>query len=125
MNAYNAQRLSAGTVALGIAQRAFEEARNFALNRNQFGRPIAKFQGLQCLLADMSISLKALRASLHDAVHAAGDGFPDICVTAQAKVFASETAIKVTQYALKIHLLMASIIHLILLLPPFDLIIPF
>ena len=55
------------------------------------------------MLADMSISLKALRASLHDAVHAAGDGFPDICVTAQAKVFASETAIKVTQHALQIH----------------------
>ncbi len=103
MNAYNAQRLGAGTVALGIAQRAFEEARNFALNRIQFGRPIAEFQGLQWMLADMSISLKASRALLHDAAHAAGDGFPDICAAAQAKIFASETAIKVTQDALQIH----------------------
>ena len=43
INAYNAQRLSAGTFALGIAQRASEEAQNFALNRIQFGRPISKF----------------------------------------------------------------------------------
>ena len=41
MNAYNAQRVGAGTVALGIAQRAFEDATNFALDRIQFGRPIA------------------------------------------------------------------------------------
>ena len=51
----------------------------------------------------MSISLKALRASLHDAVHVAGDGLPDICAADQAKVFVSETTIKVTQDALQIH----------------------
>ncbi len=93
-------------MALGIAQRMSEESRNFALNRIQFGRPITKFQGLQCMLADMSISLKPSHVVLNDAVHSAGDGFPDICAAAQAKMFASETAIKVTQYALKIHLLM-------------------
>ena len=103
MNAYNAQRVGAGTVALGIAQRAFEEARNFALNRIQFGRPIAEFQGLQWMLADMSISLKASRALLHDAADAESDCFPDICAAAQAKVLASETALKVTQDALQIH----------------------
>ena len=47
MNAYNAQRVGAGTVALGVAQRAFREARDYALNRMQFGRPIAEFQWLQ------------------------------------------------------------------------------
>jgi alkylation response protein AidB-like acyl-CoA dehydrogenase len=103
MNAYNAQRVGAGTVALGIAQRAFEEARDYALNRMQFGRPIAEFQGLQWMLSDMSISLKASRALLHDAADGAGDGFPDILAAAQAKVMASETALKVTQDALQIH----------------------
>ena len=103
MNAYNAQRVGAGTVALGIAQRAFEEARDYALNRMQFGRPIAEFQGLQWMLSDMSISLKASRALLHDAADCAGDGFPDIMAAAQAKVLASETALKVTQDALQIH----------------------
>lgn len=103
MNAYNAQRVGAGTVALGIAQRAYEEAKEYALNRHQFGRPIAEFQGLQWMLADMSIGLKAARALLHDAAAGAGDGFPDMASAAQAKVLASETAIKVTENALQIH----------------------
>ena len=103
MNAYNAQRVGAGTVALGIAQRAYEEAKNYALHRHQFGRPIAEFQGLQWMLADMSIGLKASRALLHDAAAGAGDGFPDMESAAQAKVLASETALKVTENALQIH----------------------
>lgn len=103
MNAYNAQRVGAGTVALGIAQRAFEEARNYSLERMQFGRPIAEFQGLQWMLSDMSIGLKAARALLHDAALGAGEGFPDMCASAQAKVLASETALKVTQDALQIY----------------------
>ena len=103
MNAYNAQRVGAGTVALGIAQRAFEEAKAYTLERYQFGRPIAEFQGLQWMIADMSISLKAARALLHDAAMGAGDSFPDMAEAAQAKVLASETALKVTQDALQIH----------------------
>ncbi len=103
MNAYNAQRVGAGTVALGIAQGAYEAALQYALKRRQFGRPIAEFQGLQWMLADMSIGLKAARALLHDAAAGAGDGFPDMLAAAQAKILASETAIKVTNDALQIH----------------------
>ncbi|MGA7325970.1 MAG: acyl-CoA dehydrogenase family protein [Rhodomicrobium sp.] len=68
MNAYNAQRVGAGTVALGIAQGAYEEALSYVRERQQFGRPIAEFQGLQWMLADMSIGLSAARALLHLAV---------------------------------------------------------
>jgi len=103
MNAYNAQRVGAGTVALGIAQGAYEEALSYALEREQFGRPIAEFQGLQWMMADMSIGLKASRALLHEAAIEAGDGFPDMCAAAQAKILASETALKVTTDALQIH----------------------
>ena len=103
MNAYNAQRVGAGTVALGIAQGAYEQAIAYALNRRQFGRPIAEFQGLQWMLADMSIGLKAARSLLHDAAVDTADGFPDMCAAAQAKILASETAINVTTDALQIH----------------------
>ena len=103
MNAYNAQRVGAGTVALGIAQGAYEQAIAYALNRRQFGRPIAEFQGLQWMLADMSIGLKAARSLLHDAAADTADGFPDMCAAAQAKILASETAINVTTDALQIH----------------------
>ena len=51
----------------------------------------------------MSIGLKAFRALLHDAAAGAGDGFPDMESAAQAKVLASETAIRVTENALQIH----------------------
>ena len=103
MNAYNGQRLGAGTVALGIAQGAYELALDHARKRIQFGRPIAEFQGLQWMLADMSIGLAAARALLHNAARDAGTGFPDMEAAAQAKILASETAIKVTNDALQIH----------------------
>ncbi len=102
MNAYNAQRVGAGTVALGIAQGAYELALSHARNRQQFGRPIAEFQGLQWMLADMSIGLAASRALIHNAASGAGSGFPEMRAAAQAKILASETAIKVTNDALQI-----------------------
>jgi len=103
MNAYNGQRVGAGTVALGIAQGAYEHAIAYAQERHQFGRPIAEFQGLQWMIADMSIGLEAARALIRNAAAGAGSGFPDIRAAAQAKVLASETAIKVTNDALQIH----------------------
>ncbi|MFV2034125.1 MAG: acyl-CoA dehydrogenase family protein, partial [Halocynthiibacter sp.] len=103
MNAYNAQRIGAGTVALGLGQGAYELALEYAKTRHQFGRPIAEFQGLQWMLADMSVGLTATRAMLHNAALNAGTGFPDIRDAAQAKIMASETAIKVTNDALQIH----------------------
>ncbi|PRX38112.1 hypothetical protein SAMN05216257_103367 [Meinhardsimonia xiamenensis] len=103
MNAYNGQRVGAGAVALGIAQGAYELALDYAKARRQFGRPIAEFQGLQWMLADMSVGLAAARALVHGAAAAAGSGFPDMRAAAQAKLLASETAIRVTNDALQIH----------------------
>jgi alkylation response protein AidB-like acyl-CoA dehydrogenase len=103
MNAYNAQRVGAATVALGIAHGAYDLAIDYAKSRQQFGRPIAEFQGLQWMLADMSIGLAAARALIHNAAIGAGEGFPDMREAAQAKILASETAIKVTNDALQIH----------------------
>ena len=102
MQAYNAQRVGAGTVALGIAQGAFEEALAYAKTRHQFGRPIAEFQGLQWMLSDMSIQLEAARLLLHAAA-SSGSDFPDLAKAAQAKIFAAEMANKVTSDALQIH----------------------
>lgn len=106
MNAYNAQRVGAGTVALGIAQGAFETARDFLKTREQFGRPIAEFQGLQWMLADMSIKIDAARLMLWRAALSAettGTGFPDPQLAAQAKIMASEMAVEVTNNALQMH----------------------
>jgi 3-sulfinopropanoyl-CoA desulfinase len=103
MNAYNGQRVGAATVALGIAEGACEVAVDFVKRREQFGRPIAEFQGLQWMVSDMSIGLAAAQALVYKAAHNAGTGFPDMREAAQAKILASETAIKVTNDALQLH----------------------
>lgn len=103
MRAYNGQRVGAATVAYGIALGAHEIALEYAKNRQQFGRPIAEFQGLQWMLADMSIGLSASQALIYKAARNAGTGFPDVLEAAQAKILASETAMKVTNDALQLH----------------------
>lgn len=105
LNAYNSQRVGAGTVALGVAEGAYRNAVNFAQEREQFGRPIAEFQGLQWMLADMNVQLAAARTLIHRAAASEGvDGspFPDQMMAAQSKVFSADMAIKVTTDALQI-----------------------
>ena len=104
MAAYNAQRVGAGTVALGIAEGAFAQAVAYAGEREQFGRPIAEFQGLQWMLADARIQLDAARLLLHRAAvrQDPKTGFPDVSLAAIAKTFSAEAAIRVTNDALQI-----------------------
>ena len=101
MDAYNGQRIGAATVALGLAAGAFADALEFTQRREQFGRPICEFQGLQWMLADMAIQIDAARALIHRAADCAG--FPDMLAAAEAKVFASDKAVRVTNDALQIH----------------------
>ncbi len=103
MEAYNGQRVGAATVALGIAESAYELALDYAREREQFGRPIAEFQGIQWMLADMSIALSAAQALIYKAAANAGSGFPNKHDAAAAKILASETAVRVTNDALQIH----------------------
>ncbi len=109
MNAYNSQRVGAGTVALGIATGAYELAVEYAKERHQFDRPIAEFQGLQWMLADMSVKLEAARSLTYRAACSRGPGregpgtspFPDPALAAQAKIFTAESSISVVDHALQ------------------------
>jgi butyryl-CoA dehydrogenase len=101
MNAYNSQRVGAGTIAMGVAAGALEHARRYLHEREQFGRPIAEFQGLQWMIADMDTAVHASRLMLHEAAQS-GDPYPDMIMAARAKLFASEAAIKVVSDALQI-----------------------
>ena len=103
MEAYNSQRLGAATVALGLAQGAYELALAYAGTRRQFGRAIGDFQGIRWKLADMAIKLDAARLLIHRAAANAGTGFPDALEAAKAKTFAAEMAQEVTGQALQIH----------------------
>jgi alkylation response protein AidB-like acyl-CoA dehydrogenase len=100
MEAYNGQRIGAATVALGLAAGAFEDALAYSQRREQFGRPICEFQGLQWMLADMATEIAAARALIHEAADC--EGFPEATAAAQAKLFASEMAIRVTNDALQV-----------------------
>lgn len=104
MSAYNSQRVGAGTVALGVAQGAFEQAVAYAQERMQFGRPIAEFQGLQWMLADAKVQLDASRLLLHRAAVQLDPktGFPNVHLAAIAKTFAADMAIKVSNDALQV-----------------------
>jgi alkylation response protein AidB-like acyl-CoA dehydrogenase len=106
LNAYNSQRVGAGTVAMGVAAGAMEHAVAWARTRHQFGRPIGEFQGLQWKLADMDTKLTASRLMLRAAARSRGPGgspFPDPMLAAQAKVLASESAIDIVNAALQVH----------------------
>jgi alkylation response protein AidB-like acyl-CoA dehydrogenase len=105
INAYNSQRVGAGTVAMGIAAGAFEHAREWIKSRRQFGRPIGEFQGLQWMLADMQTQLTASRLMLYAAARSRGpkgSAFPDPDLAAQAKIFASEAAFRIVNDALQL-----------------------
>ena len=105
MNAYNSQRVGAGTVAIGIAAGALDYALAWVKAREQFGRPIGEFRGLQWLLADMQTQLTASRLILYAAARSRGPNgsvFPDPMLAAQAKIVASEAAIKIVNDALQV-----------------------
>jgi alkylation response protein AidB-like acyl-CoA dehydrogenase len=106
MNGYNSQRVGAGTVAMGIAAGALDLALQWSKSREQFGRPIAEFQGLQWSLANMQIQLTASRLMIHAAARSrgpSGSPFPDPMLAAQAKIFASEAAIQIVNDALQMY----------------------
>ena len=95
MNAYNAQRVGAATVALGIAQGAYELALDYSQRREQFGRPICEFQGLQWMLVDNEIDIRQATWLTLEAAHRADRGEPYRKEAAIAKLVATEAGSRV------------------------------
>ena len=102
METLDGGRISIGSLALGIAEGAFEVARDYAKERIQFGRPIAKFQAVGFMLADMSTQIDAAKLLLHEACRLEDAHEPFGDMAAKAKLFASEMAMKVTYDAIQI-----------------------
>ncbi len=90
-------RLGVAATAVGIARMALEHARDYAAQREQFGRPLRAFEGMQNKLADMTVLVRAAE-SLVERAAAAGDA----SLSSAAKVFASEAAIEVTTQAVQV-----------------------
>ena len=103
MATLNGSRISIGAQAVGIATRAFDEARKYAAERKQFGKPIAANQAIQWKLADMDVRIEAARLLYLKAAAAQDEGNLTPEMGSRAKLFASETAMWVTNQAVQIH----------------------
>jgi len=95
-------RIGIGAQALGIAQAAYDFSRNYALERKQFGQAIAEFQAIQWKLADMATEIDAARLLVYRAAWRKEQGLSHTEEGAKAKLFASETARRVTGEAIQI-----------------------
>ncbi|MFF9161858.1 acyl-CoA dehydrogenase family protein [Streptomyces longwoodensis] len=96
-------RITIAAQALGVAQGAFDYAKNYVQERKQFGKAIADFQGIQFMLADMSMKISAARALTYQAAAASERGDADLTyLGAAAKCFASDVAMEVTTDAVQL-----------------------
>jgi alkylation response protein AidB-like acyl-CoA dehydrogenase len=96
-------RIGIAAQALGIARAALEESLTYAAGRRQFGRPIAEFQAIQWMLADMATRLDAARLLVYRAAHLRQSGARCTKEASMAKLFASETAMWAAHKAVQIH----------------------
>ena len=96
-------RISIAAVSLGIAQGAYEAAVKYAKERQQFGKPIADFQAIQFKLADMATRIECSRLLMYQAAAAKDAGKPVTQKSAMAKLYASETAVYVSEESIQIH----------------------
>jgi alkylation response protein AidB-like acyl-CoA dehydrogenase len=96
-------RIGIGSQALGIAQAAMDAAVTYARQRSAFGQPIARFQAVQFLLADMSARIEGARLLLRKAAFLRDQGRPIVREAAEAKLVAAEAAVRVTDDALQVH----------------------
>ncbi|MFE5818716.1 acyl-CoA dehydrogenase family protein [Streptomyces sp. NPDC056479] len=102
LSALDSGRLGIAACAIGVAQAALDEAVTYATERRQFGKPIADFQGLRFMLADMATQIEAGRALYLAAARLRDAGRPFAKQAAMAKLHCTDTAMKVTTDAVQI-----------------------
>jgi butyryl-CoA dehydrogenase len=103
MKTFDVSRPGVASQALGIAAGALEAAAKYAHERVQFGKPISSFQGIQWMLADMATQVEAARALIYATARMIDAGVKNVSkASAMAKLFASDTAMRVTTDAVQI-----------------------
>ena len=96
-------RAMIGALSVGLAQAAIDDAVKYALDRRQFGKPIAKFQLVQHMLAEMVVETEAIRLLAYKACQLLGRGEMCFKECSSIKFFGSETAVRVCSKAMEIH----------------------
>jgi len=102
MSALDGGRLGIAACAVGVSQAALELATRYATERKQFGKAIAEFQGLSFMLADMATQVEAARALYLAAARRRDAGKPYGAQASMAKLFATDTAMRVTTDAVQV-----------------------
>jgi alkylation response protein AidB-like acyl-CoA dehydrogenase len=102
MAGFNVERIGNTARSLALGRYAYERARQWALQRRQFGRLLCEFQGLQWKFADMKIKLDAGQLLLYRAAANADRGFPSAEETAIAKAFCNQAGFEVASEALQV-----------------------
>src|SRR5687768_7601138 len=103
MRTLDITRPATGSMAVGIAQAALDAAVGYARERQQFGQPIAAFQGIQFMLADMAMAVHGARLMVHHCARQVDAGVTDNTFEASmAKCFAADAAMKVTVDAVQV-----------------------
>lgn len=92
---FNPERCGNAAMCVGVAQAALNDASAYLMDRQQFGRRLVEFQGLQWKIADMAVDVEAARLLVWRAARSDVDGFPALRETAMAKLFANEMAVRV------------------------------
>ena len=103
MTALDEGRIGIASMSVGIAQASLDAALSYARERRQFGSPIAKFQGIRWMIADMAVQIEAARLLTLNAAALKDKGERFTAEASMAKLFASETSNKVAYQALQIH----------------------
>lgn len=103
LHTLNGGRISIAALAVGIAQASLDKALNYAKERTQFGKPIAKFQAIQFKLADMAMEVELARNMVYKAAWLKDQKKPFSKEAAYAKLFATETATRAANEAIQIH----------------------
>ncbi len=96
-------RITIGALSVGLGRGALEESVEYARERKAFGKPIAEFQALRWMMADMSMELDAARLLVWRAAQLADEGKPYTTEAAMAKLFASEAACRAAASGVQIH----------------------
>jgi len=102
MRTLDSGRIGIAALSLGIAEGAYDEARNYATVRKQFGKPIGEFQGISFQLSDMATEIEAGRHLMFHAAWLAQNGRPFSKEAAMAKLFCSELAMRATTKAVQV-----------------------
>jgi alkylation response protein AidB-like acyl-CoA dehydrogenase len=103
MTSLDSGRYSVAAGCVGICQGCVEESVNYAKERVQFGRPIASFQLVQAMLADMKVDTDAARMLVYRAGYLKDAGKPNTTETSIAKLYATEAAVKCANTAIQVH----------------------